>query len=57
MPVLPAAREPLDLRLVPPVLAAWVVAWQGRLLPPAVLLACAAAALLAAALLLVVPGA
>lgn len=28
-------KEPLDLRLVLPALAAWVVAWQGRLLPPA----------------------
>ena len=52
MTVLPRAGEPLDLRLVPPALAAWLVAWQGRLLPPRLLLATAVVlALLAAALL------
>jgi competence protein ComEC len=43
VPLLPAAGEQLDLRLVPPALAAWVVAWQGRLLPRDLLLAVAAA--------------
>ena len=53
MPVLPRAGEPLDLRLVPPALAVWLVAWQGRLLAPRILLVTAAlAAVLAAALLL-----
>ena len=41
--------EPLDLRLALPAAAAWLTAWQGRLLPPDVLLAlsgvCAAGAL------------
>ena len=46
MPLLPAAGEQLDLRLVPGALAAWLVAWQGRLLPPDLLLG--AAGLLAA---------
>ena len=32
----------LDLRLAVPALAAWLVAWQGRLLPPAVLYGVAA---------------
>ena len=54
MPLLPSAREPLDLRLVPPALAAWLVAWQGRLLPPVLLLALAGACLLGAAVLLAV---
>lgn len=52
MPVLPSAREPLDLRLVPPALAAWFVAWQGRLLPPTLLLVLAGLCLLGAAVLL-----
>ncbi|MCU1586519.1 MAG: hypothetical protein JWN31_12, partial [Frankiales bacterium] len=30
-----------DLRLAPPAVAAWLVAWQGRLLPPRLLLAVA----------------
>ncbi len=52
MRVLPPAGEPLDLRLVPGALAAWLVAWQGRLLPPRPLLAGALVlALLAAGLL------
>ena len=52
MPLLPTASEQLDLRLVPPAIAAWMVAWQGRLLGPEVLLAAAAVALsLALALL------
>ena len=38
MPLLPAAGEQLDLRLVPAAAAAWLVAWQGRLLPPDLLL-------------------
>ncbi len=38
MPLLPDAAEQLDLRLVPAALATWVVAWQGRLLPPRLLL-------------------
>ena len=51
--MLPRADDPLDLRLVPPALAAWLVAWQGRLLPPRLLLLGAAVlAVLAAALLL-----
>jgi competence protein ComEC len=51
--VLPQAGAPHDLRLVPPALAAWLVAWQGRLLPPRVLLGAAVVlAVLAAALLL-----
>ncbi len=41
MPVLPRARDALDLRLVLPALAAWLVAWQGRLLPPRLLLTAA----------------
>ena len=53
MPVLPRAGEPLDLRLVPAALAVWLVAWQGRLLPPAVLLAGAAVAAVLSAVLLV----
>ena len=52
MRVLPQAGAPLDLRLVPAALAAWLVAWQGRLLPPRLLLAAALVlALLAAGLL------
>lgn len=51
MPLLPAAGEQLDLRLVPAALAAWVVAWQGRLLPGGALLA-AGAVLAATALVL-----
>jgi competence protein ComEC len=39
VPLLPAADEPLDLRLVPGALAAWLVAWQGRLLPSSLLAA------------------
>ncbi|MGI8535642.1 MAG: ComEC/Rec2 family competence protein [Mycobacteriales bacterium] len=54
MPVLPRAGEQLDLRLVPPATAAWVVAWQGRLLPPELMLAMAAVALVAALALLCV---
>lgn len=46
MPALPQAGTGLDLRLALPALAAWIVAWQGRLLPPRVLLG--AALLLAA---------
>ena len=42
MPVLPTAGEGLDLRLVLPALAVWVVAWQGRLLPARLLLVGAA---------------
>jgi competence protein ComEC len=38
VPLLPAAGEELDLRLVPSALAAWAVAWQGRLLAAPVLL-------------------
>ena len=38
MPVLPAAGAQLDLRLVPGAVAAWVIAWQGRLLPSGLLL-------------------
>jgi len=38
VPALPSVDEPLDLRLVPGALAAWFVAWQGRLLPSPVLL-------------------
>ena len=53
MRVLRAAADPLDLRLVPPALAAWLVAWQGRLLPPRLLLAAAVAAALLSAVLLV----
>ena len=52
MRVLPPAGAPLDLRLVPGALAAWLVAWQGRLLPPRLLLTAAAVlAVLALALL------
>lgn len=51
MPLLPAAGEQLDLRLVPAALGAWVVAWQGRLLPGGLLLA-AGAVLAATALVL-----
>ncbi|TAL19066.1 MAG: ComEC/Rec2 family competence protein [Frankiales bacterium] len=47
--MLPAAGEQLDLRLVPAALGAWVVAWQGRLLPGGLLLVLGA--LLAAAAL------
>ena len=54
MPLLPSAREPLDLRLVLPALAAWLVAWRGRLLPPSALLAAAGVALLCAVGLLLV---
>ncbi len=39
MPLLRSAGEQLDLRLVPGALAAWLVAWQGRLLPSRLLLA------------------
>ncbi len=53
MPLLPPAGQPLDLRLVLPAVAAWLVAWQGRLLPPAVLLTGAALAAAACAVLLV----
>ena len=53
MRLLPDADEPLDLRLVPGALAAWLVAWQGRLLPSQVLLGLGLAlAVLAAVLLL-----
>jgi competence protein ComEC len=45
-------REQLDLRLALPAAAAWVVAWQGRLLSPALLCALAFAAILAAAAVL-----
>ncbi len=54
MPLLPKAGEQLDLRLAPPATAAWVVAWQGRLLPSRPLLAAAAVALVAALALLCV---
>lgn len=53
MPALPPAGEGLDLRLVPPALAVWAVAWQGRLLPPGVLLPAAAGCALLALWLLV----
>ena len=43
----------LDLRLAVPALAAWLVAWQGRLLPPAVLYGVAAVCLGGALLVLV----
>ena len=52
MPALPRAGEQLDLRLVAPAGAAWLVAWQGRLLPPRVLLCLAGLALAAGLLLL-----
>ncbi|MBW3646372.1 MAG: ComEC/Rec2 family competence protein [Actinobacteria bacterium] len=52
MPALPNASERLDLRLVPPALAAWVVAWQGRLLPPGVLFGAAGVMLIFAIVLL-----
>jgi len=52
MPVLPEAREPLDLRLVPAALATWLVAWQGRLMPTALLLALAGLSLTACGTLL-----
>ena len=52
MPLLPAAGEQLDLRLVPAALATWLVAWQGRLLPPSVLLTLAGALALACLVLL-----
>ncbi len=52
MPVLPRADEPLDLRLVPAALAVWVVAWQGRLVPPGLLLVAGAAAAAVSAVLL-----
>lgn len=52
MPLLPAAGEQLDLRLVPAALGAWVVAWQGRLLPGGVLLAAGAVLAVAALTLL-----
>ena len=52
MRVLPRAGEPLDLRLVPPALAVWLVAWQGRLLPSRLLLAAALVLALVAAVLL-----
>ena len=54
MPLLPGAGEGLDLRLVPPALAAWIVAWQGRLVPPRLLLVLAGVALVGAAALLAV---
>jgi competence protein ComEC len=38
VPLLPAVDDHLDLRLVPGALAAWGVAWQGRLLPSRVLM-------------------
>ncbi len=49
---LPRAGDPLDLRLVLPALAAWLVAWQGRFLPPRVLLGTALVLALLAAVLL-----
>jgi competence protein ComEC len=50
-------REPLDLRLALPAVAAWVVAWQGRLLAPRLLVVAAlVAAALAAVTLLLRPG-
>ena len=52
MTVTPRAGEPLDLRLVPPAAAAWLVAWQGRLLPAEVLLSAAGVLALAAGVLL-----
>lgn len=45
-------REPLDLRLVLPALAAWLVAWQGRLLPAGGLAVAGLVAALAGAALL-----
>jgi len=53
MPELPRARDPLDLRLAVPALAAWLVAWQGRLLPPQLLTVLAAGALVASVSVLV----
>jgi competence protein ComEC len=38
LPARSDAHQALDLRLVPPALAVWLVAWQGRLLPPGLLL-------------------
>ena len=52
MPVLPRAGEPLDLRLVPAALAVWLVAWQGRLVPPRLLLLAGVLAALTSAVLL-----
>ena len=53
MPVLPRGADGLDLRLVLPALAAWVVAWQGRLLPaPALLVAAGLSGVAASWLLL-----
>lgn len=52
MPLLPAAGEQLDARLVPAALATWVVAWQGRLLPGRVLVGLALALAAAAGVLL-----
>jgi competence protein ComEC len=43
LPARPDADRSLDLRLVPPALAVWLVAWQGRLLPPGLLLVLGAA--------------
>lgn len=45
-------RQPLDLRLGLPALAAWAVAWQGRLVPPATLASLGLLAALAGAALL-----
>jgi competence protein ComEC len=53
VPLLPAAGEQLDARLVPAALATWLVAWQGRLLPGPVLLGCGALLAVAAGVLLV----
>jgi competence protein ComEC len=52
VPLLPAAGDPLDLRLVPAALATWIVAWQGRLLPPSVLLGIGGALAVVCAVLL-----
>jgi competence protein ComEC len=46
------ASEPTDLRLAIPAVAAWVVAWQGRRLAPAVLLVVVALLVAAAAAVL-----
>ena len=53
MRLLPSADEPLDLRLVPGALAAWMVAWQGRLLPSRVLVVVGVSLALVATVLLV----
>jgi competence protein ComEC len=49
----PVQDDPPDLRLVLPAVAAWLVAWQGRLLPPPVLVVGAVFLVAVAVLLLV----